>query len=287
MTVTTRFAPSPTGWLHLGHAYSAWLNFRQAQDAGGRFVLRIEDIDQTRSRAPFMDAIFADLAWLGIAWEAPVRVQSQHMAEYEALLEKLRLRGLVYRCFKSRKDIDEAMSAPHAAPGEAFVGEALSAAEEVAKLAQGAPFAWRLSMDAAARELEERFASLSFAEETADGLVRRAANPRAFGDVVLGRKESGTSYHLASVHDDHLQGITHVTRGEELREAAELHALLYALFGWEAPVYRHHAMLVNGAGERLSKRDGALGIRAMREAGMTPTQVLAEAERLAAKASRA
>ncbi len=281
--IVTRFAPSPTGYLHLGHAYSAWVNFVQAREASGRFILRIEDIDQTRSRAPFYEAIFEDLNWLGMAWETPVRVQSQHMGAYEAALEELRMRGLVYRCFKSRKDIEEAMSAPHGA-ASAFTGAPLDAEEEAARLAKGAPYAWRLSMDAAARALGERFGALSFMEEADTGLMTQPANPRAFGDVVLGRKDSGTSYHLASVYDDHLQGITHVTRGVELREAAGLHALLYALFGWQPPVYRHHPMLTNDAGERLSKRDGALALRTMREAGWSAENVIAEAM---AKASRA
>jgi glutamyl-Q tRNA(Asp) synthetase len=275
MSVITRFAPSPTGYLHLGHAYSLLLNFQRAQEAGGRFILRIEDIDQTRVRAPFYDAIYEDLTWLGITWKTPVLIQSEHMARYEQALEGLRARGLVYRCFKSRKDIEEAMSAPHAAPGQAFTSEALPAAEEEEKLSKGEAFAWRLSMHAALAQLGN--ASLTYQEETAEGVVERKANPAVFGDVVLGRKESGTSYHLASVLDDALQGVTHVIRGEELRDAASLHVLLQALLGLPTPIYRHHAMLVNDAGERLSKRDGALALRVMREAERSVESVIAEA----------
>lgn len=264
----TRFAPSPTGYLHLGHAYSALLNFA----AGERFILRIEDIDQTRCRPHFYDAIYEDLAWLGIRWETPVLIQTTQMARYEAALMGLRDRGLVYRCFKSRKDIEEAMSAPHLAPGQVFTSA--PDPHEDAKLAQGLPYAWRLSMT---RALEEAGSGLYYREETSDGLREQPAHAERFGDVVLGRKESGTSYHLASVLDDALQGITHVIRGEELRDAASLHVLLQRLLGLPSPIYRHHAMLVNDAGERLSKRDGALAIRAMRSAGMTPEAVRAQA----------
>ncbi len=273
LPIITRFAPSPTGYLHLGHAYSALLN----AEAGDRFLLRLEDIDHIRCRAEFATAIYEDLAWLGLAWEAPVLVQSQRLPLYQAALMQLRERGLLYRCFKSRKDIEDSMAAPHAAPGQAFTGSALPEAEEAALLEQGQPYAWRLSMAAAAQALGEGFGALQFQEMTPQGMVAHPAQPERFGDVVLGRKDSGTSYHLASVFDDAAQGVNRIIRGEELREAAGLHALLYALLGHTAPVYQHHTMLTNDAGERLSKRDGALALRAMREAGWSPEQVRAEA----------
>lgn len=277
MRMATRFAPSPTGYLHLGHAYSALLNFKKAQTEQGRFILRIEDIDQTRSRPMFIDAIYEDLAWLGLHWEEPVRIQSQHMAEYEAALADLRERGLLYRCFRSRKDIEEAISAPHAAPGQPFTGEALPSSEEQALLEAGHPYAWRLSMAEAERQLGETFRGLTFCEALSGGQVEQPAEAWRFGDVVLGRKESGASYHLASVLDDAVQGMTDIIRGEELREAAGLHVLLQALLGLPHPVYTHHSMLVNAEGQRLSKRDGALSLRAMRAAGVTPEAVIARA----------
>jgi glutamyl-Q tRNA(Asp) synthetase len=274
--IVTRFAPSPTGYLHLGHAYSALLNYDAAEESGGKFILRLEDIDRTRCRAEFTAAIYEDLAWLGLEWEKPVRIQSEHLAEYEAALAQLRERGLLYRCFKSRKDIEEAMSAPHTAPGQAFTGAPLAPAEEQERLERGEPYAWRLSMAAAQEQMGAAFAALGFLEQTPCGLTPQPANPLAFGDVVLGRKDSGTSYHLASVLDDDVQGVTTIIRGEELRGAAGLHALLYALFDRTPPVYRHHRMLTNEKGERLSKRDGALSIRALREAGWKAADIRAK-----------
>lgn len=276
-TTITRFAPSPTGYLHLGHAYSAWVNFEQATAAGGKFLLRIEDIDATRCRPEFLAAIYEDLAWLGLTWEQPVLVQSQQMPRYAAALDALKERSLLYRCFRTRKDIGEEMHAPHSGPEHAFTGAPLPPAEEQQRLQEGAPYAWRLSMEAAEKYLGPRFATLQYLEETAGGIIAQPAEPRRFGDVVLGRKDSGTSYHLASVLDDAMQGVTHVIRGEELREAAGLHALLYALFDAKPPIYRHHAMLRNDAGERLSKRDGALSLRAMRQDGWLAEEVLKKA----------
>lgn len=268
----TRFAPSPTGYLHLGHAYSAWLNYSAAHAEQGRFLLRLEDIDQTRCRPEFYAAIEEDLAWLGLTWETPLLVQSQHLPRYETALADLHARGLVYRCFKSRKDIAEAMAAPHAQMPDAYFGA--PDPHEADKLAADQPFAWRLNMQGALRSLT---APLGITEITGKGMHMVEADPRPFGDAVLGRKDSGTSYHLASVLDDALQGVTHVIRGEELREAAFLHRLLQQLLGLPAPIYRHHPMLTNAAGVRLSKRDGAASIRAMRDAGLSPAQVLAQA----------
>ncbi len=265
----TRFAPSPTGLLHLGHAYSALLNFK----AGDRFILRIEDIDRQRCKPEFEAAIYEDLAWLGLRWEQPVLRQSERLPIYEKHLNDLHRRGLVYRCFKSRKDIEESMSAPH---GKAaiFTSAPLSALEERGNVAEGKPYAWRLSLDAARRELGSRFLALTFAEDIDGKIIQQPAEPERFGDVVLGRKDIGASYHLASVVDDAAQGITHVIRGEDLREAAGLHRLLQELLGFPTPVYRHHKLITDENGERLSKRNKSLSLRGMREARITKNELL-------------
>jgi glutamyl-Q tRNA(Asp) synthetase len=273
--IVTRFAPSPTGFLHLGHAYSALINFERAGAEKGRLLLRIEDIDRDRCRPEYEAAIYEDLAWLGIDWQKPVVRQSTRFEIYETELANLRGRGLVYRCFRTRQDIANSMSAPHGAPLRAFRGEPLSQTEEEEQLAEGRPYAWRLSLTAAEAALGSQFETLTFTEETDQGLVKRPAEPSRFGDVVLGRKDSGTSYHLASVLDDAAQGVTHVIRGEDLREAAGLHTLLQALLRLEQPVYRHHKMIVDDKGQRLSKRDRAATLRAMREAGTSPERIRA------------
>lgn len=271
MSFVTRFAPSPTGYLHLGHAYSALTAFDAAREAGGRFLLRIEDIDQGRARPEFEAAIFEDMAWLGIAWDEPVRRQSDHMAAYETALQSLIERTLVYRCFRTRREVAEAIaSAPHEM-GEMFRGEALPAEEEAEKLAAGEPFAWRLWLRKARAALGPAYFTLMFEDET--GLVR--AEPDRHGDVVLARKDFPTSYHLASVWDDALQGVTHVIRGEDLREAAHLHVLLQRLLDLPTPKYRHHKLILDDSGARLAKRDQAATLRALREAGETPESVRA------------
>jgi glutamyl-Q tRNA(Asp) synthetase len=271
MSFVTRFAPSPTGYLHLGHALSALSAFDAAHAAGGRFILRIEDIDQGRARSEFDAAIFDDLAWLGLSWEEPVRRQSEHMADYEAALQSLIERNLVYRCFRTRKEIADAIaSAPHEA-GEMFRGEALPADEEAAKLEAGEAFAWRLSLKKARAALGPAYFTLVFEDET--GLVR--AEPDKHGDVILARKDFPASYHLASVWDDALQGVTHVIRGEDLRDAAHLHVLLQKLLELPRPVYRHHRLMLGEDGKRLAKRDAAATLRALREAGKTPDDVRA------------
>ncbi|UPT62143.1 MAG: tRNA glutamyl-Q(34) synthetase GluQRS [Hyphomonadaceae bacterium JAD_PAG50586_4] len=270
MRFVTRFAPSPTGYLHLGHAFSALTAFDAAQAAGGRFLLRIEDIDQGRARPEFEAAIFEDLAWLGMNWEEPVRRQAEHMAEYAAPLESLMARELVYRCFRTRKEVAEAIaSAPHGASEDMFRGEPLPADEEAAKLAAGDAFAWRLSLKKARSVLGPAYFTLVFEDET--GLVR--AEPDKHGDVVLARKDFGTSYHLASVWDDALQGVTHVIRGEDLREAAHLHVLLQKLLDLPQPTYRHHRLILGEDGKRLAKRDQAATLRALRESGQTPARI--------------
>lgn len=270
MAFVTRFAPSPTGYLHLGHALSALTAFEAARAAGGRFVLRIEDIDQGRARPDFEAAIFEDLAWLGLEWEEPVRRQSEHMGEYAAALEELAARDLVYRCFRTRKEVAEAIaSAPHGHSEDVFRGERLPQAEEDERLASGESFAWRLSQKKARAALGPAYFSLVFEDET--GLVR--AEPDKLGDVVLGRRDFPASYHLASVLDDGMQEITHVIRGEDLREAAHLHVLLQKLLGLKQPVYRHHRLVLGEDGKRLAKRDESATLRAMRESGKTPADI--------------
>ena len=272
----TRFAPSPTGYLHRGHAFSALTAFQAAREAGGRFVLRIEDIDATRSRPEYETAILEDLAWLGLSWEQPVRRQSEHLADYHAAIDALRERGLVYRCFKTRKELDIGR-APHE-PAVPYRGAPLPETEEAARLARGEAFAWRLSLDAAQRTLGG-FSELSFVEEDAGpdgetGLIQ--ARPETAGDIVLARKDVGVAYHLAVVLDDALQGITHVIRGEDLFEAAHIQRLLQALLDLPTPTYRHHGLLVGPDGKRYAKRDKAQTLRELRAAGMTPDALRAE-----------
>lgn len=272
MTLVTRFAPSPTGYLHLGHAYSALTAYKAEADGlrDKRFILRMEDIDFTRCRPEYEAAIYEDLAWLGLTWEQPVRRQSDHMADYEAALEKLRSDGLLYRCFKTRREItDSIMSAPHG-PGEAFRGSPLFADEEAEKLAAGEPYAWRLSLQAAKGKLGAAYDTLAFVED-GQGLIK--ARPETAGDVVLARKDAGVAYHLAVVVDDALQGITHVTRGEDLAEAAHIQRLIQALLDLPTPVYRHHPLLLGPDGKRLAKRDKAETLREIRASGVTPYQV--------------
>lgn len=267
----TRFAPSPTGYLHRGHAFSALSAQAAAHGAQGRFLLRIEDIDQTRCRPEFEAAALEDLAWLGLAWESPVRRQSEHLADYQAALRDLVARGLVYRCFRTRKEIAQEIGhAPHGAM-EAFRGEPLPSAEEARRVAAGEPFAWRLSLAAAEAALGG-FAHLTFLEEGAGPNGERGeirARPELGGDVVLARKDVGVAYHLAVAFDDALQGVTHVVRGQDLFEATHVQRLLQALFGWPAPVYRHHRLLTGPDGKRYAKRDRAETLRELRSRGVT------------------
>ncbi|MFN3523527.1 MAG: tRNA glutamyl-Q(34) synthetase GluQRS [Phenylobacterium sp.] len=269
---TTRFAPSPTGFLHRGHAFSALTAHAAARAADGRFLLRIEDIDATRRRPEFEAAIFEDLAWLGLDWETPVRRQSEHMDDYMAALDRLQAEGLVYRCFRTRREVAEAIaSAPHGAM-EAFAGAPLPPDEEAERLAAGAPFAWRLSLSAARARLGG-FGGLSFVEEGAGpdgehGLI--PARPELGGDVVLARKDVGVAYHLAVTVDDALQGVTHVIRGCDLFEAAHVQRLLQALLDLPEPVYRHHRLLTGPDGKRFAKRDRAETLRELRARGVQP-----------------
>ncbi|HEX6859608.1 MAG TPA: tRNA glutamyl-Q(34) synthetase GluQRS [Caulobacteraceae bacterium] len=267
----TRFAPSPTGYLHRGHAFSALTAFEAARAAGGRFLLRIEDIDQPRCRPEYEAAIFEDLAWLGLEWEEPVRRQSEHLDDYQAALEGLKARGLLYRCFRTRKELAEIQSAPHGPP-ETFRSEPLHPNEEERFLEEGRPYAWRLSLDAA-RGVVGNWAGLNFVEE-GKGVIR--ARPELAGDVVLARKDVGVAYHLAVVVDDALQGITQVIRGEDLFEATHIQRLLQALLGLPVPTYRHHRLLTGPDGKRFAKRDKAQTLREIRAGGVSAQQLRAE-----------
>lgn len=273
MSVVTRFAPSPTGLLHLGHAHAA-LFAAGAAGPDGRFILRIEDIDGTRARPEFEAAILEDLAWLGFDWERPVRRQSEHMADYAATLDRLCAQELLYPCFCTRREIqaeiERAGAAPHGPDGPLYPGtcRGLSTGECRARIEQGVPYAWRLDMERATR----RTGSLTW-HDRAKGTVD--ARPQAFGDVVLARKETPASYHLAVTVDDALQGVTLVTRGEDLFEATHVHRLLQALLNLPVPEYRHHGLIADESGKRLAKRDKAATLRSLREGGKTPAEVRA------------
>jgi glutamyl-Q tRNA(Asp) synthetase len=273
-TTVTRFAPSPTGYLHLGHAFSALLAWRRAREAGGRFLLRLEDIDATRCRAEFADAALADLAWLGIDWDGAVRRQSAHFADYRRALDRLEAMGLVYPCFCTRAaiqaEIARAGSAPHGPEGPLYPGTCRGRGvdERRERIAAGEAFALRLDVGRALAGVGE----LDWVDEQA-GTVR--ADPASHGDVVLARKEVPTSYHLAVTVDDALQGVTLVTRGEDLFTATHIHRLLQALLGLKVPRYHHHKLLTDASGRRYAKRDRALTLRALREAGRSPAEVRA------------
>lgn len=273
----TRFAPSPTGLLHRGHAFSAFSAFDAAQAARGRFLLRIEDIDATRCRPDYEAAILEDLAWLGLSWAQPVWRQSRRTDAYQEALERLRALGVLYRCFRTRRELAElALSAPH---GEAPPAPPPpSPEEEAAALAAGRPFAWRLSMEAA-RSALGGFDGLAFEETGAGpngetGLV--AARPEIGGDAVLARKDVGVSYHLAAVVDDAEQGITCVIRGCDLFEATHTQRLLQALLGLPTPVYRHHRLILRPDGKRFAKRDTTETLRDLRRRGVTPRDLRRE-----------
>jgi len=264
--LVTRFAPSPTGLLHLGHARAALTAWRAARAAGGRFLLRLEDIDPIRCRPEFAEAILADLAWLGLDWDGPVRVQSQHLEEYRAVLVGFEQRGLVYPCFCSRADIARAGAAPHGPDGSAlYPGTCrnLPDAERAARIAAGAPHAWRLDM---ARACALVRGPLVFDEQGQGDITCR---PQDFGDVVLGRKDLPASYHLCVVHDDAVQGVTLVTRGVDLLPATSVHRLLQELLGYPAPRYAHHALVTDAGGRRLAKRDTALTLRSLQQTGVS------------------
>ena len=276
-----RFAPSPNGYLHLGHAYSALLNHDLARECGGRLLLRIEDIDVERCRPDYEAAIFEDLLWLGISWQEPVRRQSGHFDDYAAAIAELEAQGLLYPSFESRSELSAMVEEldrrgpwprdPDGVPIYPGRARKLSAAERMRRRAAGEPFALRLAMDAAVA----RAGALSFTETGAGphgqtGVV--IAAPQMWGDVVLARKETPASYHLAAVLDDALQGVTDVVRGQDLFWATGIHRLLQALLGLPEPVYHHHKLILDEDGRKLSKSTKSTGLRELRAAGAKPAR---------------
>lgn len=272
-SVVTRFAPSPTGPLHLGHAFSALTAFGLARNAGGRFLLRIEDIDQSRARPEWEEMIFNDLAWLGLDWPRPVLRQSENMAAYRAALARLTAMGLTYACTCSRRDIRDAASAPQ--EGAPFLGPDgivyPGTCKHAGRLEDGA--AIRLHMDRAL----DRVGAISWKETGGEDLPQKkstkSAMHNAVGDIVLARRDMGTSYHLSVVVDDAAQGITHVVRGRDLAEATPIHVILQRLLGLPQPVYHHHPLIRDDQGRRLAKRDDARSLAAYRAEGASPADI--------------
>jgi glutamyl-Q tRNA(Asp) synthetase len=281
-TPVFRFAPSPNGYLHLGHALSALLNFDMARAAGGRLLLRIEDIDETRCRPEYERAIFEDLAWLGIAWEEPVRRQSAHLDDYRAALAKLESQGLLYPSFESRTEIAALVAErertgvwprdPDGAPLYPGDAKSMPGAERQRRVEAGERYALRLDMASAiARAGELAWMEMGRGPDGDHGPLR--ATPAAWGDVILARKETPTSYHLAVAIDDALQGVTDVVRGQDLFHATSVHRLLQTLLGLAAPTYHHHRLLLDADGKKLSKSTQATGLRELRAQGVTPLEV--------------
>lgn len=267
MAFITRFAPSPTGRIHLGTAASAFHVWRAAEVAGGQVLLRIEDVDQTRCRPEYTAGIMEELAWLGLTWPEPVRSQSEHFAAYEAGLAQLRDRGLLYRCFRTRREMADL------APDGIYRGGPLPADEEAERLEAGDAYAWRLSLDRARDALGPDWLALSYLEEIDGARVERTAHPERHGDVVLARKDTPVAYHFSCCHDDALQGVTHVIRGTDLEDAPHIHVLIQRLMGWPSPIYRHHPVLLGEDGRKLSKRDDAKSLASLRAEGLTPADV--------------
>ncbi len=272
---TTRFAPSPTGRLHLGHACSALFAQEKARESGGRFILRIEDIDTVRCKPVFEHGIYEDLQWLGLGWEEPVRRQSAHFEDYKKYLGYLQERNLLYPCFCTRKDIQEevarAPSAPHGPEGILYPGtcRSLTLTERKQKTASGCTYALRLDMEKALGSLQHPL----IWNDRVKGL--QTATPELLGDVVLARKDTPASYHLCVTIDDHLQGITLVTRGEDLFYATHLHRLLQAILSLNVPEYHHHRLLLDEHGKRFAKRNDSVTLAHLRDAGYSPADVRA------------
>ncbi len=277
-----RFAPSPNGYLHLGHALSALLNAEMARAAGGRLLLRIEDIDRTRCRPEFEAAMFQDLAWLGLAFEQPVRRQSDHLDDYRAAIAQLGAIGLVYPGFESRAEIFRLIAErearglwprdPDGAPLYPGISKTLSAVERARRLAAGEPYVLRLDMDAAvARVGATTWAETGAGPNGEAGTITAA--PQAWGDVVLARKDVPTSYHLSVQIDDAIQGVTDVVRGQDLFWSTSIHRLLQALLGLPAPAYHHHRLILGPDGRKLSKSTRSTALRELRAQGMTPADI--------------
>jgi glutamyl-Q tRNA(Asp) synthetase len=272
MSVVTRFAPSPTGELHLGSAYSAWVGWQRAREAGGSFLVRIEDTDIRRCKREYETAILEDLRWLGFAWDGEVRRQSDHFATYGQVLDRLDQRGLLYPCFCSRADIAASANAPHGPDAPLYPGTCrhLSLQERRDRIAAGREFCLRLDAEQAAQQA----GPYHFFDETRG---RIEGQPLLMGDFVIARKDTPTSYHLAVTVDDHLQGVTLVTRGEDVLASTHVHGLLQKLLGYAAPKYVHHKLLTDASGRRFAKRDRDMTIRAMRDSGMTAEDVINKA----------
>ncbi|MDO7836920.1 tRNA glutamyl-Q(34) synthetase GluQRS [Sphingobium sp. HBC34] len=276
--MVTRFAPSPTGKLHVGHGWSALLAHDMARAASGRFRLRIEDIDGTRSRAEHVAGIIADLRWLGVEWDGEIIFQSQRLERYDAALERLRAMGLLYPCFCTRADIQASLTAPHGPEGPVYPGtcRGLDPADRTRRIAEGQAHAWRIDMGrAVARVGTVGWTAIPFSapsiprgDDYWQGERSHVATPLAHGDVVLARKDAPASYHLSCTLDDAAMGVTHVLRGDDLRGATDIHALLQALLGLPSPAYLHHPLLVGPDGRRLAKRDGSIALADLRAQGM-------------------
>ena len=277
--VVTRFAPSPTGYLHLGHAFAALYAADLASRSGGRFLVRVEDTDRTRARPEYYDAIFEDLAWLGLAWETPVRRQSEHFGDYAQALDQMKASGFAYPCFCTRKEIEAefaaSVSAPHGPDGPLYPGtcHALSESERTRRIARGDAHAWRLDVSRAVASLGGTltFDELGSGPQGERGSI--AVKADLFGDFVLARKDAPASYHLAVVVDDALQGVTLVTRGNDLFAAAHVHRLLQALLKLPVPQYSHHRLILDASGKRLAKRDQATTLKHLRAGGWTSARV--------------
>ena len=281
-TRVLRFAPSPNGYLHLGHAYSALLNADMARELGARLLLRIEDIDANRCRPEYEAAIYEDLAWLGIAWQKPVRRQSWHLDDYATALADLEAQGLIYPSFESRSEISAFVAErdrggrwprdPDGAPLYPGLGRKLSAAERERRLDAGEPYAVRLAVDAAvARTGVLTWTETGAGPQGQTGLITAA--PQMWGDVVLARKDAPAGYHLAVVVDDALQGVSDVVRGQDLFWSTSIHRLLQALLGLPEPNYHHHRLVLDSDGRKLSKSDEATSLRELRAAGATPLDI--------------
>ena len=281
--IVTRFAPSPTGFLHLGHAYAALTAYDTARRHSGRFLLRVEDIDVSRCRPEFEQAIYADLDWLGLRWEDPVRRQSDHFADYATALERLRAMDLLYPCFCTRKEIASEIARAGIAPqaselgpdGPRYPGTCRALPDDIRarRLAEGTPYALRLDTGKAIRFIAR---DLTF-EERGHGpngeIGAQTARPQDLGDIVLARKELPASYHLAVVVDDALQGVTLVTRGEDLFPATHIQRLLQTLLELPEPAYAHHRLILDSSGRKFSKRDSAVTLASLRQAGATPASI--------------
>jgi glutamyl-Q tRNA(Asp) synthetase len=279
-TAVFRFAPSPNGEMHLGHALSALIGYECAQACAGRFLVRIEDIDKGRSRPQFVEGIFADLTWLGIGWEKPVLFQSTRMVAYREAARRLDAMGLLYPCFAARAEIDRAaaggLTDPDGAPLYPGLFKGAQAAEVARRKARGEPFALRLDVTAAIAAAAAKVAGapLTFTELGEDGSVRSVeARPERWGDAVIVRKDVDASYHLAVVVDDAWQGITHITRGRDLYPATDLHRLLQVLLDLPAPLYQHHRLVTDRAGRKLAKSARDTSLRSLRESGCRPADI--------------